>query len=650
MKILFITTKNTDYIRNVQEIWLLRASGNEIKIVGCEKGGYPGRLFRVYLWLLCHSVKQYDEIFVGFAPQLIVPLFHRKFSGKKLTVDFFISVYDTLVNDRHKISARGIAGRIARYVDETTIKHADRIITDTDEDRQYFIEEFCHSEADTKRAFQMTEVLYLKADETIYYPMEIKRPAKLEGKYVCLYFGSILPLQGVDTVLKALEWVKDYEELYFYIIGPVDGKYNKIKGKNIEYIEWLPQEKLAEYIAMADLCLAGHFNGHIDKAKRTIPGKAYIYSAMGKKMVLGDNRANHELFDGADENIYYVPMSNDAALAGKILECAGLLQESKALIRERISIIIPVYNTVDYIGECIESVLGQNYENIELILVDDGSTDGSGTVCDSYALSCKDRVKVIHTPNRGPSAARNTGIEAATGELIMFVDGDDIICFDHVYRLYNLLKRYDADMAACGYLETSLRSFVPAYSDEELCFDRMQALEDILYQRHINSGPVCKLYKRHLFDNTRFPEGTLYEDTIAIPKVIDNAGRIVWSADVTYAYYMRPGSTMRAVYNNKTYQYVQITKELMEWVEDKHPELVKAALSRFVWANIYVYIKMPGSHQAENYDEVEGNIKKYRREVLKDKKVRRVNKLTLALSYLGHGVLQKVYEVKSRRK
>lgn len=645
-KILFITTKNTDYIRNVQEIKMLRAAGNDVDVVGCAKGGYPERLFRVYSWLLFHSVKKYDEVFVGFSPQLVVPVFYRKFAGRKLTVDFFISVYDTLVNDRHTISPDNFAAKIARYVDERTIKYADRIITDTKADKEYFASEFCHDAQKREDVLKKMEVLYLEADSSLYYPMEVKRPDRLKDKYICLYFGSILPLQGVDTVLEAVSKLKKYDKLYFYIIGPVSGNYEKVIGKNIEYIEWLPQDKLAGYIAMADICLAGHFNGHIDKAKRTIPGKAYIYRAMGKSMILGDNSANHELYDGQETGIYYVPMGNADALSERILKCAGIDIEGNR--QEKISVIVPVYNTRDYIAECIESILRQNYDNIELILVDDGSTDGSGDICDDYEKKHKDKIVVLHTPNRGPSAARNTGIDAADGEYLLFVDGDDIISFDHVYRLYGLVKKYDADMAACGYLETSQRNFMPQYSQEELCFDTGQAMEDILYQKHINSGPVCKLYKRKLFDNVRFPEGTFYEDTIAIPKVIHNADKIVWSRDITYGYFMREGSTMRAGYSERTYQYVKVTEELMCWVGNNYPKLRKAAVSRFVWANIYVYIKMP--KKAAHYGEVKNNIRKYSRQVLADRKVRRANKAALVLSLMGHDVVSSVYSIKNRRR
>ena len=137
-----------------------------------------------------------------------------------------------------------------------------------------------------------------------------------------------MPLQGVDIILSAIDLLKDEKNIYFYIIGPIGNKFNKPISDNIEYIEWLSQERLAEYISISDLCLAGHFNKDIEKASRTIPGKAYIYHAMGKKMILGDNEANRELFNN---NAYYVQMGDAKALANAILrEKAGELYGREA--------------------------------------------------------------------------------------------------------------------------------------------------------------------------------------------------------------------------------------------------------------------------------------------------------------------------------
>ena len=309
-KALFITTKNLDYIRNIQEIYLLEKDYT-LTIVGSNDKKYIKRLLKVYRILLFKSVKEYDLIFVGFAPQLVLPFFSHKFKNKEIVMDFFISVYDTMIFDRKKFKQRGLIAKFCKWIDKKTFKHVDTIICDTNAHGDYFSCEF-----DIPR--EKFHTLYLNADENVYYPRPQKKPDELKNKFIVLYFGSILPLQGVDVILKMLEsFVKD-DRFYFYIIGPLKSEYKRVDSDNIEYIEWLSQAQLAEYIARADLCLAGHFNSEIGKAKRTIPGKAYIYKAMKKRMILGDNSATRELFSEGMEDIYFVKMGDSEALADKI--------------------------------------------------------------------------------------------------------------------------------------------------------------------------------------------------------------------------------------------------------------------------------------------------------------------------------------------
>lgn len=311
-KTLFITTKNLDYLRNVQEIELLKQDC-DVHVIGAYDKSYPMRLIKVYLKLLFTSMKRIDDVFVGFAPQLILPLWKWKFREKKITIDFFISLYDTMVFDRKKIKRSSVIAKILKKIDEITIRYSDHIIADTKEHGKYFTEEFFASP-------EKIEVLYLQADTEFYYPRKTEKPEKYRDSFVVLYFGSVLPLQGIDILLDAIRLLKDEKNIVFEVIGPINEKYQKVESENVVYFQWLPQKQLAEHIAYADLCLAGHFNNNIMKAKRTIPGKAYIYHAMNKDMVLGDNPANHELYCEGDEGIYYVPMGDSKALAKKILE------------------------------------------------------------------------------------------------------------------------------------------------------------------------------------------------------------------------------------------------------------------------------------------------------------------------------------------
>ncbi len=312
-KVLFITTKNIDYIRNIQEIRILKNESASVDIIYSGKKSYIERIIEIW-WKLLFLNKNYDVIFIGFAPQLLAPFF-PKFKKQKIIIDFFISVYDTLVNDRKNFSDRSLISRFFHSIDSYVIKKADIVVTDTKADAEYFIEEFNGNSNKFK-------TIYLEADKAIYYPREQRKRQDLMNKYVVLYFGSVLPLQGVDVVLDAIKLLKNEKDIFFQVIGPISKKYSKPVQDNVEYIDWLEQKELAEYIANADLCLAGHFNGEIDKAKRTIPGKAYIYAAMHKKMILGENRANHEINLG--ENNSYVKLGSVNSLIREIISCKEL--------------------------------------------------------------------------------------------------------------------------------------------------------------------------------------------------------------------------------------------------------------------------------------------------------------------------------------
>lgn len=309
-RVLFVTTKNIDYIRNTQEVRLLKQHAGKVLEVFSEKNTYLKRILDVWKKVILIDKELIDVFFVGFAPQLILPFFYYRFRNKVIVIDFFISVYDTLIQDRQKFATKGIVAKICHLLDTTTINKADYIITDTQADTEFFVKEF-------KGNRNKFETLYLEADSRIYYPRECCKKEELENKFVILYFGSVLPLQGVEIILEVIRLLKERKDIYFQIIGPIKGK--KPIQENVEYIEWLEQKELADYIANADLCLAGHFNSEIEKAQRTIPGKAYIYSAMQKEMILGDNKANRELFSESDK-VVFAEMGNVFSLKNVIIE------------------------------------------------------------------------------------------------------------------------------------------------------------------------------------------------------------------------------------------------------------------------------------------------------------------------------------------
>ncbi len=312
-RVLCVATKNLDYIRIRQETHLIREYGGDLTVLGSTAKSYPARLKIVLPGLFRMNKDDFDVIFIGFLPQILIPFFSLLFRGKVVVMDFFISLYDTLVFDRQRFRQGGLPARFLRWVDRKALRRADHIIADTRADAEYFVKEL-------GAAPEKMEVLYLAADTSIYHPRKVPKPARYRDRFLVLYFGSILPLQGVETIVEAANLLKDRSEIAFLLIGPVHAEQKaQASSSHIEFVEWLEQEKLAEAIATADLCLAGHFNSRIDKARRTIAGKTYIYRAMGKPVVLGENPANRERYKEDGRTIFYTKMGDPSALRDTIL-------------------------------------------------------------------------------------------------------------------------------------------------------------------------------------------------------------------------------------------------------------------------------------------------------------------------------------------
>ena len=179
-----------------------------------------------------------------------------------------------------------------------------------------------------------------------------------------------------------------------------------------------------------------------------------------------------------------------------------------------ISIIVPIYNIDNYVSKCIESILSQTHSNIEVILIDDGSTDKSSNICDYY--SKKDaRIVAIHKKNGGLSSARNTGLDIAKGKYIGFVDGDDYIEPNMYEELLNNIHEHQSDIAICNYNDIKNNKKYTNYFDNELEKTPIEGKNkfDILYKNY--NFVICswnKLYKKEIFNNLRFPENKIFEE------------------------------------------------------------------------------------------------------------------------------------------
>ena len=216
---------------------------------------------------------------------------------------------------------------------------------------------------------------------------------------------------------------------------------------------------------------------------------------------------------------------------------------------ELITIALPVYNVENYLKRCMDSVLCQTYQNLEIILVDDGSVDGSGKMCDEYAKKDK-RVKVIHKENGGLSSARNAAIEIAKGEYITFVDTDDWIEPTYVEELYDAIKKYDCDMSICGFAQIFENGEIFSKEHvEQVKVVREDPLTVFYGKTYIGHYSWAKLYKKDLFKDVRFPLGIYNQDTYVVSHICNNVKKgIVIIPSTLYNYIrLRTGGATKEV-------------------------------------------------------------------------------------------------------
>ena len=245
----------------------------------------------------------------------------------------------------------------------------------------------------------------------------------------------------------------------------------------------------------------------------------------------------------------------------------------------KISVIVPVYNVKDYLNRCVDSLLEQTYFNLEIILIDDGSTDGSGDICDKYAE--KDaRIKVVHQQNMGLSKARNIGVEKAAGEYIFFCDSDDYLEKGALENLYNKLSRDNADIVACGIncivdgSEAGNNNTINT-SDKYGIWSGKQSVIQMMRSSNICSIACNKLYKKSLFEGITFPEGVFHEDEATVYKLLYKAGIVSYTPVRYYNYCLREHSIMNFDLIRRYNDSIKAVQERIDFFDKKDSELAQ---------------------------------------------------------------------------
>ena len=281
-------------------------------------------------------------------------------------------------------------------------------------------------------------------------------------------------------------------------------------------------------------------------------------------------------------------------------------------MEELISVIVPIYNVEKYLNKCIESIINQSYSNLEIILVDDGSEDSSGIMCDSYILKDK-RIKVIHKENGGLSDARNVGLDKAKGEYIVFIDSDDWIDEKMIEILYNIIKKNNSDISICDYFLAYNEEIQTQKEDIEIInLSNIEALKTI-YDKDLGVCMIVawnKLYKRNLFkDDIRYPYGKIHEDEFTTYKLLYKAEKISYTNQKMY-YYRQRENSITSSFNKKRLDCLEAFDERVKYMKYivKNEYLYRKTLREYYGLIISIYFK---------YEKFYGNDKKTLKELKK---------------------------------
>ena len=313
----------------------------------------------------------------------------------------------------------------------------------------------------------------------------------------------------------------------------------------------------------------------------------------------------------------------------------------KKLFTDKVSVIVPVYNVEKYLDECVHSIICQSYSNLEIILVDDGSSDTSGQKCDKYK-EIDNRIKVIHKRNGGLSDARNAGIEIASGEYISFIDSDDYVSKIFIESLVNKVNNTDCKVCALMWqkefwdgaqnevnLETNLQKIV--YEKKRA----NDALELMLYQQ-IPTGAPFKLYHRSVFEKIRFPVGYYYEDVATTYKTFEETSSVVIITGDLYAYRKRKTSIIRQPFSDKKFCALKIYEEITNDKTINEWGLKPAAISRSFAMMFSVFLQVPRENTELKIIIFE-KLKECRQAVAMDSSrlMRKKNRYAAWISFLG---------------
>lgn len=272
--------------------------------------------------------------------------------------------------------------------------------------------------------------------------------------------------------------------------------------------------------------------------------------------------------------------------------------------KDLISVIVPVYNVEKYLPQCIDSILNQTEKNLEIILVDDGSLDNSGKICDEFSKK-DDRIIVIHKKNNGLSSARNAGLDIARGNYIGFVDSDDWLDKTMYEVLLKLLKENNSDISCCDFFKTANSNDSIPHIDNEIInsYNNIESLNNFyngLYTQTVVAWN--KLYKRELFKDISYPVGKIHEDEGTTYKLYYKANKITYTNRPLYYYRITPNSITTSKFNKKRLDIIDVYDEKVKFIKNiNNEEIYSKTLKWYLFKLINCYFEC--SNNIENNTE-----------------------------------------------
>lgn len=315
--------------------------------------------------------------------------------------------------------------------------------------------------------------------------------------------------------------------------------------------------------------------------------------------------------------------------------------------QELVSVIVPVFNVEKYVEKCVNTILNQTYKNLEIILIDDGSTDSSGKICDEYAEK-DERITVIHKENGGLSSARNAGLSIVTGGYITYIDSDDYVSKEYVEVLYQNLRDNNADIAIGSFRyvyegDTDVEIELKEMCGPVLIWNNEETLYHMLLQRNITTSAWGVLSRREYWSDVKFPKGKLFEDMGTSYKIYAKANKVVFVNQIIYYYMMRHGSIQNTSFNIKKMDELEMVTQCKNFIDERYPRLREATTNRLISCCFHMLFSM-NDFGIEEGRKLVGLIKQYRRKMVFGRTVNKKVRFGCLCTYLGFDLTKLIYE------